>query len=348
MKKTILGLAALSLLACTKENEPTPAPEKTFGTGVFIVNEGVWGSGESTLSHLDESNKDFTKSAFLDKNGFTLGGDVFQSMTISGNKAFMVINNGSVVEVADATTLASIGQITGITSPRYMAANNGLGYVSDWASDNVYVIDLTTYGVLDSIAVGSDPENMLIDNDKLYVANSAGGFGSAEDSTISIIDLSNNTVVDNITVGDGPASLQMDANGDLWVLCTGFYNATAGKLVKVDLSDNSTIAIDFPGIDFQPVKMTINAAGDKLYYLYGGYGGGSVYEMSISSSTLPTTPVITREHYGLGVHPTNNMIYGGVAPSFSEDGWMIRYDMNGSVIDSFNVGIGPNGFNFIN
>ena len=347
MKKTILGFAALSLFACTKINEPTPAPEKTFGTGVFIMNEGAWGSGESTLSHLNESSKELTATAFLDKNGFTLGGDIFQSMTISGNKAFMVINNGSVVEVADANTLASIAQITGITSPRYMVSNSGIGYVSDWASDNVFMIDLTTYAIVDSIKVGSDPENMLIENGKLYVANSAGGFGAAKDSTISVVDLSINTVVDNITVGDGPQSLQMDANGDLWVLCTGFYNATAGNLVKVDLSDNSTVSMEFPGIDFQPVKMTMNAAGDKLYYLYGGYGGGSVYEMSVSSSSLPASPVIAREHYGLGIHPTNNMIYGGIAPSFSEDGWMMRYQMNGSVVDSFKVGVAPNGFNFI-
>ncbi len=337
----------LSLFACKKDEIPTSDPEKTFGTGVYIINEGVWGSGESTLSHLNESNNELTATAFLDKNGYTLGGDVFQSMTITGNKVFMVINNGSVIEVADATTLASITQITGIASPRYMVTNGGFGYVSDWASDNVFLIDLTSYSLLDSIKVGSDPENMLIDNDKLYVANSAGGFGSEEDSTISVIDLTSNTIVNSITVGDGPQSLQMDANGDLWVLCTGFYNATAGKLVKVDLSDNSTMVLDFPGIDFQPVKMTINSAGDKLYYLYGGYGGGSVYEMSISSSALPATPVISRELYGLGVHPTNDMIYGGVAPSFSEDGFMMRYDLNGVVIDSFKVGIGPNGFNFI-
>lgn len=348
MKKTILGFAMLSLLACKKDETPPADPEKTFGTGVFIVNEGVWGSGESTLSHLNESNKQLTATAFLDKNGYTLGGDVFQSMTIAGNKAFMVINNGSVVEVADATTLASITQITGIVSPRYMVTDGGFGYVSDWASDNVFLIDLTSYAIVDSIKVGSDPENMLIDNGKLYVANSAGGFMSAEDSTISVIDLSTKTIVNSITVGDGPQSVQMDANGDLWVLCTGFYNATAGKLVKVDLSDNSTLALDFSGIDFQPVKMTINSAGDKLYYLYGGYGGGSVYEMSISSLALPTTPIIAREHYGLGVHPSNNMIYGGVAPSFSEDGWLMRYNLNGAVIDSFKVGIGPNGFNFIN
>ena len=75
-------------------------------------------------------------------------------MTAHNGNLYMVINNSSVIEVADANTLESKGQITGIVSPRYMVTNGNLGFVSDWADDAIKVVDLASNTVTSSIPVG--------------------------------------------------------------------------------------------------------------------------------------------------------------------------------------------------
>ena len=354
MKKTILGLAALSLLACEKDNEPnTPTSGKTYETGVFISNEGVFGSGVSTLSHMDYASGSLTKTAFFDKNAFNLG-DVFQSMTIADNKAYMVINNSGIIEIANATTLESLGQVSGISSPRHMVVNGNTGYVSDWGDDAVKIVDLSTNSVTGSIPVGLDPENMLIHNNMLIVTNSGGGeFAPAlPDSTISVIDLATNTELQKIHVGRTPNSLQLDAQNNLWVLCAGFSDwsgavpNTAGKLVKVDLNAWTTDEFEFPTTNDHPAHLKINGDKSKLYFLGNNYGG-PLFEMNTTATALPSSPLVNKSFYGLGIHPTTNQIYCGFSPAFDQDGFAFRYESNGMLIDSVSVGIGPNGFTFL-
>jgi YVTN family beta-propeller protein len=352
MKKTILGVAALSLLACTKVNEPLPVPGAAYNTGVFINNEGAFSSGEATLSHYDPSSKTVTATAFFDKNNYTLS-DLFQSLTLANGKAYMVIDNANVIEVANASDLESEGQITGINGPRFMAVDGSMGYVSSWGDDAVKIVDLNSKTVTGSIAVGSDPEAMVINDGKLYVANSGWSayYPALPDSSVSVIDLATNTEIQKINVGHVPNSLKLDANGDLWVLCSGIDvfqdepNSTLGKLVKVDLSDYSTTVLEFPTKALHPAKLQINGAQDVLYYLGGAYGG-NIYKMSINATSVSTTPFITNSFYGVGVDPSNGDVYGGT-PNFSQNAKMYRYDRMGALIDSAEVGIAPNGFTFI-
>ncbi|MCT4622188.1 MAG: glutaminyl-peptide cyclotransferase [Schleiferiaceae bacterium] len=353
MKKTIVALAALSLFACKKTETPSAPGDVMYTSGVYVSNEGVFGSGESTLSHVNYKNSAVTPTAFLDKNGFTLG-DVFQSMTEHNGTMYMVINQSGLIEMADATTLESKGQISGISQPRYMVTEGNMGYVSDWADNEVKVIDLTSNTVVNSVKVGEDPENMVIHNGKLYVANNGGSIWAPAlpDSTVSIIDLNTLTEENRIHLAHAPQSLQIDANGDLWVLCAGFSDwanpssDTEGKLFKIDVNTLTKEEFVFTDLSVHPARLMINGAKDKLFFTSGLYGG-ELYQMNISDNALPANSFISDIFYGLGVHPTTNEIYRGYSAAFDQNGHVYRYDANGAMIDSVGAGIGPNGFYFI-
>ncbi len=352
-RKIAIVLSVVALWSCDKTSITDPPPEKTFDTGVFVSNEGAFGSGLGTLAHYDPSNKTTTKNVFFNKNAYNLG-DVFQSMTLSGSKAFMVINNSGVVDVADAGSLKTLGQISGFSSPRYMlAVSPTQGYVTDWVSNSVKVIDLDAQTIVATINVGTGPEQMAMTNGKVYVANS-GGFDLLPDSTVTEIDIATGQVTDTIFVGYSPQSLQVDANGRLWVLCQGINdwqtptNNTPGRLVKIDVSGSTPqiTNFDFANAALHPAHLKISGDGKTLYFVSDIFGG-QTFKMETTDLQLPTIPFIARTFYGIGVSPVNQDVYGSDALDFNQEGWVYRYDLNGSILDSFQTGVIPGGFTFI-
>ena len=82
---------------------------------------------------------------------------------------------------------------------------------------------------------------------------------------------------------------------------------------------------------------------DKLYFSNGSWSK-SVYEMDVTSTTLPITPFINRSFYGLGYDWTSNQLYAADAVDYVQNGWVFRYANTGAVVDSFQVGIIPGSF----
>jgi len=351
-RKIAIVLSVVALWSC-KKDEPVEGSNSVFEKGVFISNEGAFGSGLSTLAHYGNSDNSTTKNVFFNKNNYNLG-DVFQSMTLSGSKAFMIINNSGVVEVANATDFETLGQISGFSSPRYMLeVSTSQGYVSDWVSNSIQVIDLNSQTITGSINVGTGPEQMAISNGKVYVANS-GGFDVLPDSTVMVIDVASGQVVDTLFVGYSPQSLQVDVNGNLWVLCRGISdwqtpaNNTPGRLVKIDFSGSvpEFTKFNFTSTTQHPAHLKINGDGNILYFVSDIFSG-QLFKMSIADVQLPSAAFIPRTFYSIGVSPENQDVYGSNALDFNQEGWVYRYDMNGSILDSFQTGVIPGNFTFV-
>ena len=62
---------------------------------------------------------------FSQINSFQLG-DVVQSMNIIDEKAYIVVNNSSKIEVANIDSMNSIATIQGLISPRYIPNANAV------------------------------------------------------------------------------------------------------------------------------------------------------------------------------------------------------------------------------
>jgi YVTN family beta-propeller protein len=343
-------LSILFLASCKKPKKEIPNPVQTSTTvtpkRVFILNEGNFGSGNASVSMYDLTANKLYNDLFSTTNGRPIG-DVLQSMTLVNNKAYFVLNNSNKIEITDPSPLTSFGTINGFSLPRYMVAvNSSKAYVSEYidysgANGRLSIIDLTTNTIKGSITVGVSPEHMLLLNDKVYVCNSS-------DTSVSVVNTATDMVVSKIKVPVGSESIVKDANGKLWVLCGGQINysnsanSIAGALVRIDPVTNTVEATyTFSDNNGSPAHLEINGTKNVLYYFYKN----AVYSQSISATSLPTAPFINRDFYGLGVDSISNTVYTGTY-GFTSNQQVIRYSSTAVPLDSFTVGIGPNGFVF--
>lgn len=352
--KHIISLSMLAVAftftSCEKDDPELPVTTlipTSYTNGIFITNEGTYGAGSGTISFYSRSNGSVSNNIFDAVNLYPVG-NVVQSMEIFNGKGYIVVNNAGKVEVVDATSFTSNGVITGLTNPRYfLGIDNSKGYVSEWGAGGVAgaikVVDLNTKTVTSTIATGKGAEGMVKVGNTVYVA--CGG-GYDNDSVVAVINASTNAVVKSINVGANPSNLKVDANGDIWVLCSGKsdlsynYIANTGKLVRIDASAD-TVNLSLPFV-LKPSNMAINGAKNILYYATGG----KVYAHSNTASVLSSTAVINRSFYSLGIDPTNDYFYGSDAGNFTSNGKVLRYNASGVVVDSFTVGVIPGNFCF--
>ncbi|GGK60571.1 DUF5074 domain-containing protein [Rufibacter glacialis] len=337
----LVGSGTFLATSCEGDNEDN-TPKGAYEHGVFITNEGNFGTPTAEVSYLSPDAKTLIPELFKTVNSRPLG-DAAQSLTFLDDKAYIAVNNSEKIEVVNAFTFASVGVINGLKIPRYMAAlHSTKAYVTEYVgydffgytgTGRVSVLDLTTNTVTKTINVGLLPEGLLIHNGKLYVANSAG-------NTISVINTTTDVVEATITVGDSPKHLVLDANNKIWVLRGGY--SSAGALIRIDPANNHALTTyTFPQGPNGAGQLTTNGAKNTLVFSYGG----KIYSMATSATALPTTALINRNPYGLGVDPEKGTLYFGVG-GYSTNGWVVRYQPSGTVIDSFQVRILPNGFTF--
>ena len=350
MKKNLrkIGMFALAitvLSSCKKDNIDDIYVAGNYEDGYFVTNEGNFGTGNGSISFVDEYGA-VENDVFASINSFALG-DVVQSMNIIGSRAYILVNGSSKIEVASVDSMYSVATIDAV-SPRYIAkVNDNKAYVTDWGINGVQVIDLLTNTISSTIACGTGPEGITVANGFAYVCN-VGGWGL--DSTVSVINTTTDAVETTLIVGDKPNSVVVDVNGAVWVLTGGFteydddwnvVSETAGNLVKIV---NNTIEETYAfAVGNHPQDLAIDDAGTTLYYSDGSLSK-AVYAFDVNDTELPTTALIDKSFYGLGVH--GGYVYGTDAVDFTQSGWSYKYTADGTIIDSVQVGIIPGGYCF--
>jgi YVTN family beta-propeller protein len=338
----LAGLCAFSLfsLAACEGSKEITTPKGDFEKGVLILNEGSFTNSNSSLSFYDRSKKTVQNDLFQSINGRPLG-DVLQSVAVSGDKGFLVVNNSNKIEVVNINTLKSIAPQIDLKLPRYGVVLNKKLYVTEWVNfavtqGQVSVIDTETYAVLKTIAVGKFPEQLLVaNNGKIYVSNSGG-------DNISVINPATDLVEATIAVLNNPSSMVQDANNNIWIVCNGTSWTTPplpGGLVRFSPSSPANqVRIPFAGT--YGGGLVANSNKSKLYFSHNG----AVYDLSLTASSLPTAKLISRRFYNVGVD-TDGVLYGAVA-NFSGASRVIRYNAQGTALDSISTGVGTNGFLF--
>jgi hypothetical protein len=345
----LLALGTLLLTACDPKEDATPAGK--YESGVLISHEGPFQDGTGTVSYFNRATKAVENDIFAATNGRPLG-NLVQSVGVHNGKAYVVVNNANRVEIADAKDFRSLGVISGLASPRYfLGLTEEKAYVSQWGADgltgSVAVVDLRTNAVTRTIPTGRGAERMLKVNNNVYVTQ-AGGYGN--DNRVIVLDANTDAVVTRIVVGDNPNSIQLDANNKLWVSCGGFRDYqnpalnTAGSLVRINPASNAVeLTLPFDDTAERPEEMTINRAGNVLFYT----SSGAVYRHEIGSNALSPAPFLYRSFYGLGIDPADDVLYAADAGDFVSNGKVIRYNSStGVALDSVQTGIIPAEFTF--
>jgi YVTN family beta-propeller protein len=270
---------------------------------------------------------------FQNVNGFGLG-DVLQDISEANGKLYITMNNSGKIVILDTVDFAFLGEINGLTSPRYFKAlNNSTGYVSDLYSNSIQVIDLTTNSISGNISTQRWTEHLLIHNDYLYAE-------APDTSWVFVINTNTNLIEDTIEVGRSPNGLVLDKNENIWVLSTGGSNQELASLKCINPLNRQIIkTILFNNLSESPSQLRIDAAGEQLYFLNEG-----LQTIPINSSSIPLVKNITPNgsiFYGMNVDQNTKEIYITDAVDYVQQGKVYRYDSIFQPIDTFVVGIIP-------
>ena len=317
--------------SCSNDDDTSsPDPLGNYENGILVSHEGNFFGGNASVSYVSNDFQTVENNVFSSVNSTPLG-DTAQSITFNGNLAYIVLNVSNTIEVVNRYTFESVATITGFSSPRYMAISNGKGYVTNWGEytptndDVIAVVDLSTNSIIDSISSSYLPNEIIAVGNKVYVAT--GIFGNGNE--INVINTETDELEGSITVGNSPDSFQLDSNGDLWVLSSENLIEINTTTDLISQTINLGTTISFPSdLNFE----------DGNFYVYAG---GSVYKMSETATSFPTTSEISGvSFYGMSIR--NGFLYGVDAGDFASDGELKIYDLStNNEIESVTLNIIP-------
>jgi len=355
MRIFALLIILLAPTACSKSPVETVFFNFTGNRDVYIVNEGNFMYGNSSLSFYDPNTKRVYNQVFQARNGAPLG-DVAQSMTLWNDLGFVVVNNSGKIYVVDSRTAEFKGSVSGLSSPRYVhVVNSEKAYVTDLYARKITIFNPETFRITGNIPVGNsdskfnehDTEQMV--QYKNFVFTNCWSY----DNKILVIDSNTDRLVDSIEVFKQPNSLVIDKNNKIWVLTDGgFQGSPYGYeqpgLLKIDAETRELERSFRFVLGDHPFGLCLNPTKDSLYFI-----NRHVWKMSVSDKRLPEQPFITSPYsdlyggyYSLGIDPSNSEIYVGDAIDHQQNGLVHRYSPSGKLIDEFKVGISPGNFAF--
>lgn len=358
MMRLLIGLAVPCWLitSCSKVPVDTVYFDFSGKHGVYIVNEGNFMYGNSSLSFYDSENKRVYNQVFQARNGVPLG-DVAHSMTIWKNLGFVVVNNSGKIYVVDSRTCEFNGNISGLSSPRYVHfINDEKAYVTDLYSKKISIFNPQSFKVTGSIRVANSKSefNQHATEQMIQFKNLVFTNCWSYDNKILVIDSNNDRLIDSIEVFKQPNSMVIDRYNKIWVLTDGGFDGSPygyepAGLIRIDAETREVERTFRFSAGERPSDLCINPTGDSLYYL-----NRHVWKMAISEKRMPDQPFLESKNtglyggfYSLAIDPENHDIYIGDAIDHRQNGIIHRFSMTGKLLDEFKVGISPGDFAFL-
>jgi len=333
------------LTSCHKDKiaqkSGSPIPERA---GLYVLNQGGFGDNNSTLTYYNYASKQLIPDFFAQANPGKQLGDTGNDIEIYGSRMYIVVNNSNVVDVANAKTGVLIGQVQ-IHQCRSIVFNAGNAFVTSYDGE-VLVVDTASLAITKYIYVGRDPEQMVIANNKLYVANS-GGLSSVPDSTVSVISLSSLVEENRIPVISNPVSITADVNGNVYVLSIGNYSTIAGGLTIIDSNADTVLSKPAVNVGF---NIPITNLGYEAFFPTAD-NKIAVYSSvtkKIVQTNFITDGTVIKAPYAIQADPTSGEIFITDAVDYQSNGKLDAFDSNGKLEYSLTVGINPGKIAFVN
>ena len=325
-------------------------PEK-----VFVINEGSFGQANASVTVFYPETGDRTSDVFSTVNDRLLGDVANDAQWING-QLYIVVNNSHKIEIIDPNTYQSIRTIFidsdshGGSPRKILQVGADKAYVTNLFGNNVSVIDLDSGTEVGTIDVGPGPEGIVRSGDYAFVALSGMGQGNE----VAVIDIASDELVTRMQVGDNPVHLAKAPDGLIWSVATGNYGfdesfrydpelETFGEIVIInpvtlEISDRFDTG-GHPGklVFLDEKQALLQLDGVKLIDVDNlAVNNGHFLERSLHSFDITRNP-----------YHAEPALYVTVAPDFASSGRVVRYDISGEAIDSFQAGIGPGAIAFL-
>lgn len=344
LKMLTVVLVVVHMYGCNEDDNVMPAGK--YDNGVMIINEGNFSDADGSVSFYNPDTEETQSRIFEEENSRPYGG-LLQSVTVHNEKAYLIDNLGSKIEVVEAGTFKWEATISeDLALPRFFAAIDNKAYVSNWGpfapdftspDSYIAVIDLDKMNVTKKIDVNPVPEGIIIIDEKLYVSSQAS-------SEITVIDTGTDTITGTIPVGFGPSHFVTDNQNRIWVACTG-----GGVYAISPVTEEITTSVKIENLTG---RISINQNSQSIYLLTStwapdySYTENEVITLNTGSPEAVRKIFSTRNLYGLGVNPASGEIYLANTNAFLGNGTIIKISADGTETGNFPAGRGPNGFVF--
>lgn len=343
----IIMMGVVSFTGCEDEDEE-PEAVTNSGNSAWVLNQGTMGSNNASVSLIDFTKEESYYHQFYASNDRNLG-DVGQDAIRYGGKIYISVYASNTIEVVDGQTLKSLKTIQPEAgnpgSPRYLAADGANVYVSLY-DGYVAKIDTASLSIVDSVAVGPNPEQLTIANGNIYVAISDGmnyNAGYVNGLRVAKVSLDSFKVASNIGVMLNPTQITSDKDGNVFVLSMGNYGDVPATVQMIDKNDSVKVLTQ---------ATIISCYENTLYTINAPWGASSIDFSSVDTKTgnitkniikgsadeLPANPT------AISVNPKNGNIMVSsylTASDYASNGYVFEYTSDGAFKAKYNVGVGP-------
>lgn len=343
MKKTILSITlAISSLAVFSQN---------YSDGLYLVNEGNFGSFDGDISFFDNETQTLYENIFQTENPGEEGFDVLQDFEIFGGKAYFLSKGASdnqiAISNADDFSLTSTIDLATAGPQSITMISEDKAYVSCANAPNLRILDIDSESMIGSVgsSIGSfsSQDNIAIYGSTafIFMGDKLGIIDTELDSAYSDIELPNAEV---------SCSGMVVSNDKLFVLSNSGWSGSSSRLFRIDLLTNEVeLNLDLSTLG---KAMLLQSDDSNVYFMIGN----EVYQLAMDSDIIPSSSFATSSYeaswdlaYGKAffVDINNSRIFIGSAEGFVEDGSYEVLDLNdGSSLSTGNLsgGIGLNQF----
>ncbi len=368
----LLAVLSAMLFSC-KPVQPVDPSALGLGSGVFVLNEGVYQFSNASLTFYDPAADTAVNNLFYKANNIPIG-DVAQSLAMSEGMLYIVVNNSNYIYKVNANTLvcdtSKTCKLDGFLSPREMhivAPNKA--YVSDLIGKGLWIVNPQDMSHCGFVETGKTTEKIVQVGNELYVSNWSNYYlPSMEKNTVQVVDINNDVKVAEITVGKEPNTMAVDMNRHVWVLCEGATWQDDGEkptmweidpMLKTaqcrytfnDIVDPETGEV----ISFAASNMKADPTGHYFYVIVshvdedGESSDSEVRRFDVDTQQFSETFRISSEgdtFYNMAVDPMTGEIYVSRIGNSVDDGFVYRYTADGVLLSSFEAGIFPSAMLF--
>ncbi|WP_300670796.1 hypothetical protein [Soonwooa sp.] len=344
---SVFAASLLFMTACKDDNNEAIVSKGAYEGGILVSVEGGFNKNQAEVSYITSDLASMSENIFAANNNKQVLGDVLQTIGFKDDKAYLVVNNSNKVEVVNRYSFQKLTTFQ-VEQPRAIAFNGNNTYITTndfFGKYALNVFNAATNASVKTISFDRYAEKVVSVGNYVVVQTDGSTYEMTppygeipSGHTITTVNAGTNAIEKTITLtDDGIIRDMISANGYAYVLSSG---KTDSYIYEIDAATGSFKSSKLTGVANAD---NLRFAGGNLYFMDGSRG---VYTKATASTAAPTkmfTYPATTDLYPYAFDVIDGKIYIADV-NFNSSSKVMVYSMTGSLLKSFNMGNGVNGF----